>query len=71
MSDYAKRLEAAQTPHELVEADSVQGISIVEMYDIMARPAIVAVLDDGTLVQIWQDSERFPLPTEVSYLVHI
>lgn len=70
MSDYAKRLDASQAPYELVDADSPQGISLVEAFDVMGRPAIVVARNDGSPVEIWQDSERFPPPTEISYLAH-
>jgi hypothetical protein len=70
MSDYAKRLDAAQAPYELVDADSPQGISLAEAFDVMGRPAIIVARNDGSPVQIWQDAESFPPASEISYLAH-
>ncbi len=70
MMDYAKRLDAAQTPYEMTDADTPQGISLAEAFDVMGRPAIVVARDDGSTVQVWQDAESFPPPSEISYLAH-
>lgn len=70
MSDYAKRLDDAQAPYELLDADSPQGINLAEAFDVMGRPAIVVSRNDGSPVQIWQDAESFPPPSEISYLAH-
>jgi hypothetical protein len=69
MTDYARRLEFGQTESIMVDADSPSGIGLVEAFDVMGRPAIVVARNDGSPVQIWQDSESFPPPQEVSYLV--
>jgi hypothetical protein len=70
MADYAKRLDTQQTEYQLVDADSPQGIGIVEAFDVMGRPAIVVSRSDGSPLQVWQYSESFPPPAEVSYLAH-
>ena len=68
ISDYAKRLEAATTAYELIDADSPRGIGLVEALDVTGRPAIVVTRDDGSAVQMWQIAESFPPPQEISHL---
>ncbi|HEY2003930.1 MAG TPA: hypothetical protein VGH44_02335 [Candidatus Saccharimonadia bacterium] len=68
--DMAKRLEEAQLEVELLDADSARGIQLVENYDIMGRPAVALIREDGSPVQIWQGEEGLPTPTEVDYLAH-
>lgn len=64
----SKQLEELQVPVQLVDGDSVEGIRLNELYDLPARPAIVLVRDDGTMVERWQ--HQLPLATDISYLAH-
>ena len=68
--DMAKRLEEEQLEVELLDADTARGIQLVENYDILGRPAVALIRDDGSPVQIWQGVEGMPTPSEVSYLAH-
>jgi len=68
--DMVKRLEEAQLEVELLDADSPHGIQLVENYDIMDRPAVALVREDGSPVQIWQGESGMPTPSEVDYLAH-
>ena len=68
ITDYAKRLDGLQAQYELLDADSPEGISLAEAFDVMGRPAIIVARDDGSVVQVWQESTTFPPPSEVSYL---
>ncbi|HSX01260.1 MAG TPA: hypothetical protein VLF67_03365 [Candidatus Saccharimonas sp.] len=70
MQTLAKRLEPEQVNVELLDADSPRGIQLAEHYDILARPAVVMVRDDGSPVQVWQDPSNLPSPSEIGYLAH-
>lgn len=65
---FAKRLESLQVQSKLVEADSVEGISFTENYDLLARPSLVLATDNGVLIERWQG--ELPLVENVSYLAH-
>lgn len=65
---FARELERRQVHPKLVEADSVQGISLTQLYDLPGRPALVLTRDDGTMVERWQG--QLPLVADVSYLAH-
>jgi hypothetical protein len=55
--DYLRRqLDQTRLVYTLVEADSRDGISYTELYDAVARPAVIAIDQDGRLIQKWQGS---------------
>ena len=55
---------------EIVDADSRDGIAFASLYDIMSLPAILALRDDGSVLQMWQ-GDMLPLMDEVaSYVVN-
>lgn len=60
-----------QTSHlEVVDADTREGIATASLYDLMSLPALLALRDDGSVVQTWQGA-MLPLMDEVaSYLVN-
>jgi len=68
--DLAGRLEKEQLQVEQMDADSARGIQFTENYDILGRPAVALVRDDGSPVQIWQGEDGMPTPSEVEYLAH-
>ena len=68
MQELAKRLEPLQVHTELLDADSPRGIQLAEHYEIMARPAVMVVRDDGSLVQLWDIPEQLPAPVDIAYL---
>lgn len=70
MEDMSKRLDEAEVEVELVDADSPRGIGMVESYDIMGRPALALIREDGTPVQVWQGEDGLPTVADVSYLAH-
>jgi hypothetical protein len=66
--DYLQRqLTERHIPSEVLDADSRSGIAFAELYDVMARPAVVVTTDDGGLMQKWEG--RLPSLDEVSYYV--
>jgi hypothetical protein len=66
--EFAKRLERLRVEVKLVEADSVEGSALTELYDVPGRPSVVLTTLDGTMVERWQ--HQWPVPSEVSYLAH-
>ena len=68
--ELSDRLEREQVEVELLDADSPRGIQLTEHYDVMARPAVLLVSEDGTPHQIWQGEDSWPPPGEVAYLAH-
>ena len=65
-----EELKRNQVTAELLDADSPRGIQVAEYYDIMARPAIIILKDDGTPIQVWQGEDSLPLLTDVVYYSH-
>jgi len=54
---------------DLLDADTRDGIATASLYDVTALPAILALRDDGSALQVWQGN-TLPLMDEVaSYLV--
>ena len=68
--EMVKRLHEEQVETEQLDADSPRGIQMAEHYDVLSRPAIVLVREDGSPVRIWQGEEGMPTPADVSYLAH-
>jgi hypothetical protein len=69
-SQLVERLEAEEVDAELLDADSARGIQLVESYDILGRPAVLLMREDGTPMQIWQGEDSMPAPSDIAYLVH-
>lgn len=51
---------------ELVSVDTRDGSATATLYDVMKCPAVLALADDGSVLQEWQ-GESMPLINEVSY----
>jgi hypothetical protein len=66
--DLAERLKRERVEVELVDADSPRGIQLSENYDVMGRPAVMIVKDDGAPVQVWQGEDGLPLVNDIVYL---
>lgn len=69
-ADLADRLKREQVEAQLLDADSPRGIQLAENYDILGRPAVALVKDDGSPVQVWQGQDSLPSPADVAYLAH-
>jgi hypothetical protein len=69
-ADFLERLKTEQVDAELLDADSPRGIQLCENYDILGRPAVAIIREDGSPTQVWQGEESMPVPTDVAYLVH-
>lgn len=64
--DYARDVKRT-TGHdlELVSLDSREGADQAKLYDATRYPAVLALRDDGEMLQLWQD-ELLPTINEVS-----
>jgi hypothetical protein len=51
---------------EMISVDSPEGVEKARIYGITNYPAILAVSDDGGLLQVWQD-EHLPLMNEIDF----
>lgn len=51
---------------DAIDVDTPEGQQLVQLYDIVSYPAIIARTDDGTLLQLWQ-GEPMPRISEVNY----
>jgi hypothetical protein len=49
----------------LVDVDSIEGIRQMELYDLMEYPAILAMIDDGSVLNSWVGKD-LPLIDEVA-----
>jgi hypothetical protein len=54
---------------DLVSVDTRDGSSTAMLYDVMQYPAILALADDGQVLQEWE-GDRLPLMNEVAYYAH-
>ncbi len=70
IEDLAKRLEPLQVATDMIDADSPRGVQLAENYDLMGRPAVLLVRDDGSPLQAWQGEDQLPSPHDVSYMAH-
>lgn len=57
-----------QTGRELTMFDlnTREGADLAELYDVVRYPAVLAMANDGTLLQMWQ-GEILPLMSDVMY----
>lgn len=52
---------------KLIDQDSKDGIRFSQLYDIMQFPALVVVQEDGALVNMWTDRDKWPTLSELSF----
>ncbi len=51
---------------ELVDIDSVRGVSALELYDVVDNPALLITREGGELVNQWLGINSFPLMNELA-----
>lgn len=49
---------------EVIDIDSPEGVQKAELYDMVQQPAVLALADDGQLIQSWV-GENLPLMDDV------
>lgn len=52
---------------ELIDAESVKGVELAKVHDIMQFPAILVFKDDGSYISSWVERESWPTVSELSY----
>ncbi len=60
-----KELDLRKVGYELIDADSARGIALAELYDIMARPAVVLAGPEGGMIEKWEHT--WPAPSDIAY----
>ncbi|MBI3984204.1 hypothetical protein HY346_02800 [Candidatus Microgenomates bacterium] len=64
--EFVRRLKGEQQVDcKLVDVDSREAASLIELYDVTRYPGIVVTKGDGTPLQTWQGD--LPLVSEVAY----
>jgi hypothetical protein len=65
--DYERDYEAVTGRKlTLCDVDTVEGAAMATLYDIVSYPAVLAMTNDGSLLQMWQ-GEVLPMINEVNY----
>ena len=58
------------TKLDVVDSDSREGVTLMELYDIMQQPVILALRNDGSVLKLWEGPD-LPLMDEViSYVLN-
>jgi hypothetical protein len=52
---------------EQIDVTSPRGVELAELYDVQKFPALVAIEDNGTLVDAWPELEKWPTMNELTY----
>lgn len=60
--DYQRRYDHRL---EILNLETREGASMATLYDVVRYPAILAVADDGHMLQLWE-GEQLPLMNEVA-----
>jgi hypothetical protein len=61
--DYFHRTGRELTLYDL---NTREGADLAELYDVVRYPAVLAISNDGSLLQLWQ-GEILPLMSDVMY----
>ena len=69
-SELARRLEREDVGTDLIDADSPRGVQLAESYDLLGRPAVLLIKNDGAPMQSWQGEDQLPSPADIGYLAH-
>ena len=51
---------------ELISLDTVSGTDMAKIYGVVQYPAVLALANDGRVLQLWQ-GEQLPLMSELAY----
>jgi len=52
---------------EVVDIDHREGMALASLYDVTRNPAILALRDDGTILQTWQGVDDLPRLDDIGY----
>ncbi|MEK7626539.1 MAG: hypothetical protein AAB423_04305 [Patescibacteria group bacterium] len=65
--DFKRRVHDAN--FEIIDMDTREGISLLSLYDIPQAPAIIALREDGQMIESWT-GQSMPLINDVAYYAH-
>ena len=51
----------------LIDCDSLEGIEIIKLYEVMQFPAIIVFRDDGSFIESWIERDKWPTISELSF----
>lgn len=54
---------------ELVDAESVQGVELAKLYDVLQFPTMVATEEDGQFIQAWPELDKWPTMSELTFYI--
>jgi hypothetical protein len=63
--EWQKELSSSGIEIKLVDVDSQDGVAKVELYDATEYPSVLAIKNDGSVLQMWKG--KLPLLAEVGY----
>lgn len=65
---YVREFER-ETGHviELIDSTSISGTQLAELYDVVQFPAIVTTREDGSFIERWQERDKWPTISELSF----
>lgn len=70
VEEFAHNIERQQNiVPELISIDTREGAMMASSYDITRYPAILALREDGEMIQMWL-GEQLPLMNEVAAFAH-
>lgn len=52
---------------ETMDVDQREGIATASLYDIVRYPSILALRDDGSVMEAWQGMDEMPRLDDISY----
>ncbi|MFO0970867.1 MAG: hypothetical protein U0520_00740 [Candidatus Saccharimonadales bacterium] len=52
---------------ELIDSTTVSGVQVARLYDVVQFPAIIAMREDGSFIEIWQERSKWPTISELSF----
>jgi len=52
---------------ETLDVDHRDGMAMASLYDVTRYPSILALRDDGTVLQVWQGDDDLPRIDDISY----
>ena len=55
---------------ELEDIDTRDGSATASLYDLMSQPAVLALKDDGQVVQSWV-GDQMPMMNEIAYYANL
>ncbi len=64
ISQYKERYPRSRV--EILDVDKREGIAMASIYDVMRYPSILALRDDGSVLQTWEGLENMPRLDDVS-----